>query len=294
MSDRTFTALGTEVRLIGEAGAIDRGEAWTREAEAVLTRFDAGSELSRLNRDPRERVPVSPLLAEAIAAAARAAQSSEGLVDPSLASAVEEAGYDRTYGELDRIPLRAALSTAPPRRPARGVAPRVVVENGHVERTPGVRVDLGGTAKGFIADRLVEEFGLLLADCGGDIRTRAPLSVLVEHPLTGEHVASLHVDGAVATSGLARRVWRTHEGVAHHLLDPSTGRPAWTGLAGVTALAPTALDAETFAKTAYLSGPDGAREVLRTHGGVLLHEDGSAEEVAGTSRPPIPAGEASA
>ena len=54
---------------------------------------------------------------------------------------------------------------------------------------------------------------------------------------------------------------------AHHLLDPSTGRPAWTGLVGATALAPTALEAETLAKIALLSGPARGLRVLARHGG---------------------------
>ena len=62
--------------------------------------------------------------------------------------------------------------------------------------------------------------------------------------------------GAVATSGLNVRLWRRADGTpAHHLLDPATGDPAWTGVVGATALAPTALEAETLAKAALLSGP---------------------------------------
>ena len=67
------------------------------------------------------------------------------------------------------------------------------------------------------------------------------------HPLEQEPVARLRIaDGAVATSSIVRRAWRTAEGrTAHHLLDPATGEPVRTGLVAVTALAPTALEAET-------------------------------------------------
>jgi thiamine biosynthesis lipoprotein len=85
-------------------------------------------------------------------------------------------------------------------------------------------------------------------------------------------------DGAVATSGIVRRSWRTARGeAAHHLLDPATGRPAWTGLLAVTALAPTTLEAETLSKAALLSGPDGARRILARHGGIAIHDDGRVE-----------------
>ena len=76
----------------------------------------------------------------------------------------------------------------------------------------------------------------------------------------GEPIQTLQLtNGAVATSGIDRRLWRAPDGSPrHHLLDPATGKPAWTGVIGATALAPTALEAETLAKAALLSGPDEA------------------------------------
>jgi thiamine biosynthesis lipoprotein len=76
------------------------------------------------------------------------------------------------------------------------------------------------------------------------------------------------------------RIWRRPDGgFAHHLLDPSTGEPAWTGLIGVTALGGSALEAETLSKLALLSGPDAARRVLAEYGGVIVHDSGEVEAV---------------
>jgi thiamine biosynthesis lipoprotein len=81
--------------------------------------------------------------------------------------------------------------------------------------------------------------------------------------------------GGVATSGIGRRSWIGPDGrVAHHLLDPASGRPAFTGVAQATALAPTALDAEIRAKAALLSGPEAAAGWLE-HGGAVVLDDGS-------------------
>ena len=63
---------------------------------------------------------------------------------------------------------------------------------------------------------------------------------------------------------------------AHHLLDPGSGRPAFTGIVQATALAPTALEAETRSKAAVLSGPRGASSWL-VHGGLVVFDDGHAE-----------------
>ena len=114
---------------------------------------------------------------------------------------------------------------------------------------------------------------------GGARASTNPYEVQVEHPLTGEHVHTVPVSrGGIATSGLNSRMWRRDDGsIAHHLLDPSTGQPAWTGLLMVTALGDSALEAETLAKWALLSGPAGARRVLERHGGLVVHDDGDVE-----------------
>jgi thiamine biosynthesis lipoprotein len=79
----------------------------------------------------------------------------------------------------------------------------------------------------------------------------------------------------VATSGIGRRSWLDESGgPAHHLLDPATGRPAYTGIVQATALAPSALEAEALAKAAVLAGPARAPRWLR-HGGAIVLDDGS-------------------
>jgi thiamine biosynthesis lipoprotein len=144
-----------------------------------------------------------------------------------------------------------------------------------------------------VAD-LLHGYSRYIVDCGGDIRIGGsdalvnPFEVFVEHPLTAEHAFVLKLgSGAVATSGLNVRIWRGADGrYSHHLLDPSTGEPAWTGLIGVTALGDTAVEAETFAKAALLSGPEGAREVLTERGGLMVHDSGRIETVGPLSARP--------
>lgn len=280
-AERAFDALGSRIRVISaDPAALELAERFVLAAEARLSRFEPRSELCALNRDPRDEVPASGVLRGAVAAALWAAERSGGLVDPTLLGELRRSGYDRTHERLQRVPLAVALEHAPARAPA---APhpgrawaRVTVDRA-IRRPAGIQLDLGGSGKGWIADAVASRIGEGIVDCGGDIRVNGNSTVAVEHPLTGELVHSLDVrDGAIATSGLARRVWMTPDGPSHHLLDPATGRPAWTGLIAVTALAPTALEAETLAKAALLSGPAGARRRL-VHGGLLFHDDGDLE-----------------
>ena len=78
----------------------------------------------------------------------------------------------------------------------------------------------------------------------------------VAHPLEQAPAFAFHLSsGAVATSGVGTRVWRTPRGFGHHLLDPATGSPAWTGVIQASAVAASGLEAEALAKTALLSAP---------------------------------------
>jgi thiamine biosynthesis lipoprotein len=304
--DLTFDAMGSHVRLlIGEPGpgmapaaeAAEQGRRFIEEFDATLSRFKPDSELCALNDDPRERVPASELMRRAIAAGIAAAERSGGLVDPTLVGEIEHAGYVASRaGMAGDVPLGEALAGAPARRPARPNPAerwrgfRVDEEAGEVVRPPGLRFDTGGTGKGLAADLLAARlrgYSRFIVDCGGDIRIGGadalvrPYEVFVEHPISGERAHVLRLgSGGVATSGLNVRIWRGDDGrFAHHLIDPATGGPAWTGLVGATALADTALEAETLSKAALLSGPEVGRAVLADRGGLLVHDDGRVELV---------------
>lgn len=303
-ADATFDAMGCEVRLIVESikanspsalAAVADSERFVSEFEEALSRFIEESELCRLNRDPREVVPASPLMRAAIAAGVWAARRTGGLVDPTILRSLEKAGYASSRKDAAPARLSDALLLAPARRPASahpaGAWQSFAVDEagGTVSRLPGTAFDTGGTGKGLAADMLADrlaDFDRFVIDCGGDIRVHAavgadPFDVEIEHPLTGEraHVVTLR-SGGVATSGLNVRVWKRVDGTyAHHLIDPSTGEPAWSGLVGATALARTALEAETLSKAALLAGPVGGRGFLLKGGGVLVHDDGDVELV---------------
>ncbi|MTD44087.1 hypothetical protein GKE82_07160 [Conexibacter sp. W3-3-2] len=297
----TVPTMGTRLTLVGgaqdrpRAGVAARLRAVADELDLLAarwTRFDPASDLERLNDDPRDTVPVHPLLGRAIAAALWCRERSGGLVDPTLGAQLRAAGYDRSFAQLHAADGRDATTTARAGGPRPG-RPHVTVTADHraVTRPPGVRIDLGGTAKGLAADlaaRRLRDLDRYAVDLGGDVRvggTRRdlPQQVLVAGPEPdAPAVARLTVDrGAVATSTIVRRAWRAADGtVAHHLLDPRTGAPADTGVVQATARARTALEAELLAKQALLEGPAAGAALLRAHrGGVLVLSDRNVLEI---------------
>jgi thiamine biosynthesis lipoprotein len=281
------------VHVSGEAAGCSAEQAVAGARRALLSwhdqfsRFEPGSELSRLNADPRGEVPVSPLMARLARAVRRAGSLTGGLVDATMLEAIERRGYDHDLGEP--LPLIDALRLAPPRHPAGPAsAPgfaQVAVDfgRGTVRRPPGLRIDSGGLAKGLFADVLAQALAghdSFAVNCAGDIAlggsAGAARAVNVDSPFDD---ATLHtfqlVRGGVATSGIGRRSWIDRSGrPCHHLLDPATGAPAFTGIVQVTALAANALTAETYAKAALLSGPAEAPRWLPA-GGVIVLEDGT-------------------
>jgi FAD:protein FMN transferase len=295
--DRRFRSMGGEARIRLESAALSESALEALAASlraridavaAALTRFDPASDLCALNRDLRRAAPAPPVVVALARAAAWAHERSGGLVDATLLEPLEACGYERSRAGAARAPLADALAVAPPRRPAAARGPLGVGVRGElVLREPGVRLDSGGLGKGMAADlaaAMVPAGVRYAIACGGDLAVGAeegaPWGVAVAGVAGGE-VHRLRVDrGGIATSGIHARLWRRPDGTyAHHLLDPATGAPAWTGVVAATAVAPTALEAEVLAKTAVLSGPRRARRVLAAGGGVLQLEDGSVEVV---------------
>jgi thiamine biosynthesis lipoprotein len=302
-ASETFPCFGSacSVHVTGgaEAEAVETAKRRLLSWHGRFTRFDPASELCRLNADPRAEVPVSRLMALFIRAVVRAAEMTGGLVDGTLLDQLERAGYERDLGASPPLPL--ALWWAPARRPARPSLDsrwreiELDLAAGVVRRPPGLRLDSGGVAKGLFADLLARELATheaFAVDCAGDLRVGGAAGIVrpvrVAGPFDGRTLHTFElVDRGIATSGIGKRSWVDADAVpAHHLLDPATGRPAFTGVVQATALAPTALEAEARAKAAVLGGPEAARGWL-PHGGAVVLDDGSHYVVEPRSQMPL-------
>ena len=246
----TFKAMGTDIELVvrGQSTEAEREDAKAEfhRLEALLTRFDPASELSRLNAE--RSLDASPELCEVVELALAGRLETDGRVDPTVHDAVVEAGYDRTFDEL----------------PADGPAPAagipcgggVRVSGSRIELDEGVRLDLGGIGKGYAAERaatILSATGPCLANAGGDIALRGVWTVGVDDELTLELAG-----GGLATSGRDRRAWHRGGRELHHLIDPATGEPAASDLLRVTVVGRDAVHAEIWAKALFLAGSQAA------------------------------------
>jgi thiamine biosynthesis lipoprotein len=225
---------------------------------------------------------VSSLLADAVRLALRAADVSDGAVDPTLGAPLIALGYDRDWEELDVIP-----SAAPPARAHIAVHHRrasrwrdidVLEDPSRITVPAGILLDLGATAKALAADRAARAahdatgHGVLVA-LGGDIATcgAAPADGWGVH-VTDDHrdgpdapgqTVAIHA-GALATSSIATRRWMHRGRAMHHILDPASGQPVQGPWRTVSVAADTCADANIAATAALVLG-DEAPEWLARH-----------------------------
>src|SRR5260370_40446234 len=152
-------------------------------------------------------------------------------------------GYTRP---IEEGPAIATLDAAAP-LPALPAALQVLGGRARVARGSGI--DLGGVAKGWMADRLCEMLGPnAVANIGGDLRAVGSGPRRDGWPVGVAGATLMLRDQGAATSSVRRRRW----GEVHHLIDPRTGLPARSGLEEVSVVASTGLEAEVIAKTALL------------------------------------------
>ena len=245
-----FEALGTNCSLFAvgvRAGRLLEGEFWVRRMGARLTRFSPDSELSRFNASPGTWREVSPELESLLADSLRAFDTSSGLVNVAVLHSLQAAGYMRPMSEGQPIATELQARPLPPLRDVLAVRP------GAARLEPGAGIDLGGIAKGWMADRLRDWLGPnALANLGGDLSAGGTGPAGDGWPVGLGGATVLLRDQGAATSSVRRRRWSVEH---HHLIDPRTGLPARTGLEEVSVVATDGVEAEVVAKTALLVGP---------------------------------------
>ena len=246
-----FEALGTTCSLFAVGLAPDRlieGELWTRRMGERLTRFSPDSELSHLNTSAGRWVEISAELEAVLHESLRAYETSGGLVNVAVLSSMIGIGYTKPMSEGRPTATLTAI------RPLPALPDVLTIRPGAARLEPETGIDLGGIAKGWMADRLHEALGPnALANLGGDLSAAGVGPDGDGWPVGLAGVTVLLRDQGAATSSVRRRRWGEQH---HHLIDPRTGQPAQTGLEEVSVVAASGVEAEVVAKTALLVGPE--------------------------------------
>jgi len=272
-----FRAMNTDITLAAQGDpsqmqeGFERAQQYIEASERRFTRFSEASELSHLNHSNGTWFHASADMTFVVSLAKQYVEQTGGLFNPSILPDLERIGYDRS---MDLI--RAQDDLLPPAR--FGQSSRLLPLDGLfinpdknlIFLPHGMRLDLGGIAKGWIAEQaaliLADYSSACLVDAGGDMfivglpEGEDSWQIDLEDPLnTDRTLTSLNVPpGALTTSSVVKRKWMQGETSRHHLVDPRTGEPAETDWLSVTVVAPHADMAEVFAKALLIAGPQKA------------------------------------
>jgi FAD:protein FMN transferase len=275
-----FRAMNCEVTFAaeGQGREIEQGFAVTRsDVEAYeqrFTRFKDTSELSQLNWFSGNWFVASNDLFDVIQDALSLYKQTNGLFNPSILPDLKRIGYNRSMDEIrihgaDPLPVDDKLK----KTSTDFDLIQLDSARSSILLPPGMQIDLGGIAKGWIAERasrLLSNYASACAvNAGGDMfllgypEGQSYWEIGLEDPR--DPVVNLSVicaqAGALATSSRAKRVWQQGNEKRHHLIDPRTGEPARSPWLSVTVMSPFGAKSEAFAKAFLIAGPQAANAI---------------------------------
>ncbi len=282
LARRCFRAMNTSIEITladWRCGhLLDRAETVFHQVEDRFSRFRADSELSRFNNRSAIEFEASPAFIALLSRALEFHRLTDGMFDPAILPVLEAAGYDRSFELIDHAERGEAISHTD----ASSIGDVHIDDTGGTVAAPkGLRLDFGGIGKGYAVDlaaRVLAPARHFMINAGGDIvasgdgPTREGWDVGVADPRdTSKNIEVVRVrDAAIATSSVAKRRWRRDGKWNTHIIDPRTRVSLESGVVTATVIAPTATEADVFAKTALLLGVDDGCAWVEQHAASAL------------------------
>ena len=237
----TFFAMDTmmDFTIYGESGLIDQSESLIASLESLVSVTDANSELYAINQTGSGTLTgkASSLMEQALEICRR----TDGALDLSIYPIVRAWGFTTgSYQVPDEAEIQALLPLVDYRKIQYDAA------DGDVTLPEGMEIDLGSVAKGYagqLAAQMLREHGVqsALLNLGGNVQTvgakpdGSPWQIGIKDPQGEDAMMVLSVeDQAVVTSGGYERYFEQDGQTYWHIMDPSTGHPADSGLISVT------------------------------------------------------------
>ena len=281
MIHRNFFRFNTPSSIDVEAGderILDEVVALCDRYESLFSRFNPESQLYRVNGSGGRPCVVDSELAALTATALSYCRETEGSYDITMGSVTRL--WDFKQGV---VPDEDAVAQALAHVDYRAVS---VCGSEIAIRDAAASIDLGGIAKGYIADAilaLLRERGVshALVNLGGNVAVMggkpdgSPWRIGIRKPQPSrtmpvmEHFAVVEMrDGSAVTSGVYERAFTRGDVLYHHILDPSTGFPAQTDLLSATVLSRASIDGDGFTTALVIMGADRALEFACAHPGI--------------------------
>jgi FAD:protein FMN transferase len=267
--------------------------------DAAMSPFKPESELSRINREAAGRaVPISREMFDLISRSIEFSRLSDGAFDITFSSV----GYMYDY-RAHRRPTDEEIARALPGINFRHIQLDAGARTIRFARH-GVRIDLGGIAKGYAVDNctaILRARGIsnAIVTAGGDSRLLGdrrgrPWTIGIRDPRRrGEVIAMLPLENvAISTSGDYERFFEEDGVRHHHIINPRTGKAAATGIRSVTVIADNGLTTEGLTKSVFILGVEKGLRLVDSLRGVdaVIVDDGGRVHYSSGLAPPRAAG----
>ncbi|MBS3977019.1 MAG: FAD:protein FMN transferase [Syntrophomonadaceae bacterium] len=256
--------------------------------DALLDRFDPLSDISRISLGAPNAVEINPVTWQITKDALDLAAKTGGKFDPTIGPLVDLWGLTTHQGMLEQTTSNSLPWEPPSQENIDKILPLVdyslveLWENPYRIKLPkpGMVLDLGGIAKGYVLDRMVQllkqrNHSFALIDFGGDVMAYGqhpegrPWKLGIRHPRKPEDmIAVLQVSNrAVVTSGDYQRYRIFNDQRFSHLVDPDIGRPVQE-LTSVTIVAPTGIVADALSTAIFIMGKEKGQAMIESWPGV--------------------------
>jgi len=274
---KKFNALGTEVIISAalredQACLLDMAQSIIVNFEKKFSRFLIGNELADFNNFSGGEFLASKEFIEIVGVAQKMHERTAGIFDPTIIGNLEEVGYDKSFVLADKNITDKKVDREKLKQDFAGRVrfSNLKITDDKIIKPSGLRVDFGGLGKGYIVDRLSKtifaEIENYWISAGGDIVARGhdegivgwKIGVQNPHQPT-EEIFQIKTKGekiGIATSGIFQRRGKSGDFEWHHVIDARTGLPTENNILAVTAIAPSAMESDVFAKTVLILGSE--------------------------------------
>lgn len=245
---------------------------YCKDYENTVSRTIKTSDISKINHAKGQPVEVSDTTIELVEKGIEFAELTDGAFDITIAPLMELWDIKNNSGNVpSESDITEALSHVNYKN--------IVIEGNVVTLTdPNAAIDLGGIAKGYIADQLKqyllsEGVTSAIINLGGNVLTvgekpdGTPFNIGIQKPFDKQNatITSVSVkDSSVVTSGSYERYFQVDDTIYHHILNTETGYPCNNGLLSVTILSEESIDGDALSTACFALGLDEGRKLIES------------------------------
>ena len=278
----------------GDEDALDSTMKLCRQYENLFSKTVADSDISKINASNGNPITVSDDTAELIKTALNLAKASDGHFDPTVLPLVEMWNVTERTTPPDEDDIKKAKTSVSYKN--------IIIDGNTVTAKNGAKLDLGGIAKGYITDMVVEHLKSknvtsAIINLGGNLyllgdKSGKEFAVGVQKPFgkNGEHTAIIHLKNKTAvTSGVYQRYFEHNKKIYHHIIDTKTGYPCDNGICSVTVICDSSSIADGLSTACLSSGFEKAKELAKQYNSefIMITADGSLQLSDGITKETI-------